>query len=201
MREVLATNKARRARLADVARDRLGYQEYLDLRDSVDRNISAAYARLQKKDVPKASKKKRPPVPPNGVGHGQGPGEGALPPCPAMLGLNVDDEHVLGVPETLEKLVRTRRQWVNTVGAVFEEKQREQPGRIWGFPESSLFKGIEDEVRAEVGSIRWGAGPPAAGGTASAAGGSTGSGSTSGSSTSGGVDKRTGPDQVKMELG
>ncbi|KAJ3509199.1 hypothetical protein NLJ89_g5350 [Agrocybe chaxingu] len=59
LRRVVAVNKARKARLVPVAKDRLGYQEYLELRDAIDKNITTLYAKLQKKDVPKLSKKKK----------------------------------------------------------------------------------------------------------------------------------------------
>jgi transcriptional adapter 3 len=59
LRKAVATNKARKARLVDIARDRLGYQEYLELRDSIDKNITNLYTKLQKKDTPKLSKKKK----------------------------------------------------------------------------------------------------------------------------------------------
>ncbi|KAF8643568.1 hypothetical protein AX16_008956 [Volvariella volvacea WC 439] len=59
LRIILATNKARKRRLAEIARDRLGYQEYLELRDSIDKNISTTYMKLQKKDAPKLARKKK----------------------------------------------------------------------------------------------------------------------------------------------
>ncbi|KAG6883619.1 hypothetical protein C0993_005128, partial [Termitomyces sp. T159_Od127] len=154
LRRVVATNKARRARLAGVARDRLGYQEYLELRDSLDRNIANLYAKLQRKDTPKVLKRKKQKGDAPGSGSGSGSASGdaggdatvAPGPCPAALGFHVDEEMRLRVNEQLAQLVDTRRQWVDTVGAVFEAKQREQPGRIWGFPEESVFRGIEEEV-------------------------------------------------------
>lgn len=51
------------------------------------------------------------------------------------------------MPEQLNQLVHTRRKWVDTVGGVFEEKQRENPGRIWGLPKTSVYEGIEEEVQ------------------------------------------------------
>ena len=167
------------------------------------------YAKLQKKDTPKASKKKKQRPGADGlVPNGAHADPGALPPCPAMLGLVADDEHVLAVAEPLEKLVRTRRQWVDQVGNVFDQKQQEEPGRIWGFPERSLFEGIEEEVRREVGSTRWGAVPSdtqSAGGSAagSSAGGQNGVQGklVTGSGPSGVADGWTQPAQVKMELG
>ncbi|KAF8061748.1 histone acetyltransferases subunit 3-domain-containing protein [Lyophyllum atratum] len=152
LRTVVATNKARRARLVSIARDRLGYQEYLDLRDSIDKNITNTYAKLQRKDVPKLSKKKKhtksDPSLDAANGVAASTGAGVLPgPCPAALGLQTDDEMQLRITDQLKQLVDTRRQWVDEVGRVFEEKQREQPGRVWGFPLESVYQGVDEEVR------------------------------------------------------
>jgi transcriptional adapter 3 len=155
-------NKARESRLAAIARDRLAYQEYLELRDSIDRNINTLYAKLQKKDAPKLSKKKKRPL--------QGAAAAAhaaataavaasqasvtnedaalnsLPPCPAALGLTPDKDNRLTVNEQLKQLVETRRQWVESVGTIFDEKERESPGKIYGLPQESIYKGVEEEV-------------------------------------------------------
>ncbi|KAG5639189.1 hypothetical protein H0H81_006093 [Sphagnurus paluster] len=147
LRTVVATNKARKERLATIARDRLGYQEYLELRDSIDKNITTLYTKLQRKDAPKIAKKKKAhhKADPAGDTNGVVPIPG---PCPAALGLHTDDDMQLHVNEQLKQLVETRRQWVDTVGAVFEEKQREHPGWIYGFPQESVYAGIDEEVRA-----------------------------------------------------
>ncbi|KNZ77876.1 Chromatin-remodeling complexes subunit ngg1 [Termitomyces sp. J132] len=175
LRRVVATNKARKERLVSIARDRLGYQEYIELRDSLDKNISNLYAKLQRKDAPKAIKKKKQK---SGDAHshnssssngGAGAGGGAdetngvsVPgPCPAALGFHTDDEMKLRVSEQLMQLVETRRQWVDTVGAVFEAKEREQPGRIWGFPRESVYVGIDEAVREEMGQMEAGEGASA----------------------------------------
>ncbi|TFK31973.1 histone acetyltransferases subunit 3-domain-containing protein [Crucibulum laeve] len=143
LRTVVATNKARKERLASIARDRLGYQEYLELRDSIDKNITTLYGKLQKKDTPKLNKKKKKPVPgPNAEGEA-GP---SMPPVPAAIGLNTDEENHLFVNDQLRMLVETRRQWVDTVGPIFEEKQEESPGRIWGLPKESVYQGVDEEV-------------------------------------------------------
>lgn len=165
LRRVVATNKARKARLATIARDRLGYQEYLEMRDAIDKNITTLYAKLQKKDAPKLTKKKRKPLQGAAAAahaaataaaakglHGSGGlGEDGvnpnlLPPCPAALGLSPDEDNRLCVNEQLKQLVETRRQWVDTIGTVFDEKERETPGRIYGLPKESVFAGVEEEV-------------------------------------------------------
>ena len=172
LRRVVALNKSRKARLVAVARDRLGYQEYLELRDTIDRNISNLYAKLQKKDAPKLGKKKKKPLQgaaaaahaaaTAAVAAAKGSGGGGsdestqnfLPPCPAAIGLTPDEDNHLMVNEQLKQLVETRRQWVDTVGSVFDEKERENPGRIYGLPEESIFAGIEEEVE-EVVRKQW----------------------------------------------
>lgn len=151
LRVTVATNKARKARLVNIVRDRLGYQEYADMRHALDRNIANLYNKLQKKDAPKVSKKKRAKSELAGA-NGDGKAPAVIPPSPAALGLGQDDRAVLNVPEQLMHLVKTRRQWVDQIGRVFEEKERERKGSIIGVPErdKSVFAGVVDEVRAEL---------------------------------------------------
>ena len=148
----MATNKARRARLVDIARDRLAYQEYLDLRDALDKNISNLYTKLQKKDGPKSHKKKKRPSEINGVSSLPN-GNGLPAPSPAALGLIQDDECHLTIPDQLKELVETRRQWVETVGSIFEQKEKDSPGRVYGLPKASVYQGVDDEVQQELGRL------------------------------------------------
>lgn len=150
LREVVATNKARKARLLAIAKDRLGYQEYVEARETLDKNILALYTKLQKKDGPKVSKKKKAKSETNGAA----PTPSGTPPIgawPSAAGLGPDDENTLRVPETLGQLVVTRRQWVDSVGGVFDTMEREQPGRIYGLPERSVYEGLDADVAALLG--------------------------------------------------
>jgi transcriptional adapter 3 len=152
LHRVLATNKARKQRLVAVARDRLAYQEYMEARDSLDKNITTVYTKLQKKDAPKnIKKKKKGAVSANDHAGSEPPQPSAPVPCPAALGLGPDPDNRLVIPDTLKDLVRTRKQWVQTVGGVFETKQNEAPGRIWGLPPKSSFEGIDEEVSIALG--------------------------------------------------
>ena len=165
LRRVLATNKARKQRLVESARDRLAYQEYMEARDSLDKNITTVYTKLQKKDAPKTIKKKKKGVVSANDHAGSEPPQPPAPiPCPAALGLGPDADNKLVVPDTLKDLVRTRKQWVQTVGGVFDAKQKENPGRIWGLPPKSVFEGVDEEVRIALGKDKgkWddGAGEP-----------------------------------------
>lgn len=176
LRRVVALNKARKARLIPIAKNRLSYQEYLEVRDSLDKNITNLYAKMQKKDAPKVNKKKKKPLQGaaaasaaaaaanNGGGSGGGYGNGgngggmnglndeiplhALPPCPAALGLTPDEDNRLTVHDQLTEMVRLRRQWVDEVGSVFDEMEMRTPGSAFGLPRESIYAGMEDEVQA-----------------------------------------------------
>jgi len=153
LRVVAATNKARRLRLAHIARSRLAYQEYLESRDCIDKNIVTMYTKLQKKDNPKVNKKKKKVVETNGTPNPVGPGNPLLPPCPAALGLGPDDENRLVIPDQLRELVNARRQWGELEERILATE--DHPGMMVGLPERSVFEGIDEMVgiqleRAEV---------------------------------------------------
>ena len=75
---------------------------------------------------------------------------------PSALGLGPDEDNQLVVAKELQAMMETRRQWTETVGAVFEEKEAEQPGRIYGLPERSIYEGIEEEVESAVANMNTG---------------------------------------------
>ncbi|KAH7890086.1 histone acetyltransferases subunit 3-domain-containing protein [Phlebopus sp. FC_14] len=152
LRTVVSMNKTRKERLAAIAKDRLGYQEYLDLRDSLDKSIVTTYSKLQKKDAPKLGKKKK--KAPEANGNPSNTSVDLPKPPPSALGLGPDDDLRLVVPDQLGQLVETRRQWVTTVGGVFDEKEREFPGRIWGLPKKSIYEGLEEAVKRDLARSR-----------------------------------------------
>nr|GAT56480.1 predicted protein [Mycena chlorophos] len=155
LRQVIARNKFRKKRLLEIAQHRIGYQEYLDNRDILDRNIQLAYTKAQKKNEPKPQKKPKKgsklgdasasgtPVP--GAGD---PAVPVVPPCPAALGLGPDEDNLLVVPEGLRNLVDTRRGFVDVVEASLRDAQAERPGLFYGLPEKSIYEGMEEEVNA-----------------------------------------------------
>jgi transcriptional adapter 3 len=150
LRKVVAGNKARKARLLAIAKDRLGYQEYVEAREALDKNILALYTKLQKKDGPKVSKKKKAKSDTNGGA----PAPPSTPPIgawPSATGLGPDDEHQLQVPDALTHLITTRRQWVDSVGGIFDTMEREQPGRIYGLPERSIYEGVDADTDKPLG--------------------------------------------------
>ncbi|KAG9318057.1 histone acetyltransferases subunit 3-domain-containing protein [Chiua virens] len=150
LRTVSTMNKTRKERLANIAKDRLGYQEYLELRDSLDKSIVSLYSKLQKKDAPKLGKKKKKGPEVGGSVNGVGTCVELPKPPPSALGLGPDDDLYLVVPDQLKQLVETRQQWVATVGGVFDEKERIFPGRIWGLPDRSIYEGLEEAVKRDA---------------------------------------------------
>jgi len=151
LRNVIATNKARKARLLAIAKDRLGYQEYVEAREALDKNILAMFTKLQKKDGPKVSKKKKAKSETNGASAPAPPSTPPIGAWPSAAGLGPDDEYMLQVPDVLSQLVTTRRQWVDSVGGVFKTMEQEQPGRIYGLPERSIYEGLDADVDALMG--------------------------------------------------
>lgn len=71
-------------------------------------------------------------------------------PHPAAVGLSPNDDYTLVPSPTLTQLITTRRQWVDQVGSVFQKRQAEDPGRIWGSPLKSVFEGIDEDVKEEL---------------------------------------------------
>ena len=158
LRSVIATNKARKARLLAIAKDRLGYQEYVEAREALDKNILALFTKLQKKDGPKVSKKKKAKSETNGTSVPAPPTTPPIGAWPSAAGLGPDDEYMLQVPDALSQLVATRRQWVDSVGGVFDTMEQEQPGRIYGLPERSIYEGLDADVDALMGRTECGDG-------------------------------------------
>jgi transcriptional adapter 3 len=70
---------------------------------------------------------------------------------PSAAGLGPDDENMLQIPDALAQLVVTRRQWVDNIGGVFDAMEQEQPGRIYGLPERSIYEGLDADVDTLMG--------------------------------------------------
>ena len=131
-------NHARKARLLEIATDRVAYQEYLDNKESIERNLCAAFAKLQKPRAPpppsshkkkKAQAKNDEPVGPQ--------------PHPAVSGLTLTTDGHLHVPQPVKKLVDVRTRWTEVVGRQLEAKERDAPGTYWGLPPSSVYAALQ----------------------------------------------------------
>ncbi|EJD48665.1 hypothetical protein AURDEDRAFT_183243 [Auricularia subglabra TFB-10046 SS5] len=137
LRDQMAINQARKARLLEIMQDRVAYQEFLDSKESIERNVLAAFAKLQKpakSATANTSKKKK--------SASAARDEGPLP-HPAVAGLGLTADGTLVVPDALKKLVDVRGDFVRAFGAALEQREREAPGSVYGLPTSSVYAGLD----------------------------------------------------------
>lgn len=140
LRDQMAINQARKARLLEIAQDRVAYQEFLDSKESIERTVLALFAKLQKpprKDAPAggSNKKKK-------QSSAQKAEDGPLP-HPAVAGLALAPDGHLLVPQQLKTCVDVRNEFVRAFGAALDQREREAPGSVYGLPRSSVFAGLD----------------------------------------------------------
>lgn len=140
----MAINQARKARLLEIAQDRVAYQEFLDSKESIERNILGSFAKLQKpgkKDGSggggggSSSKKKKSSAQAKAD-------EGPLP-HPAVAGLSLALDGHLHVPGHLKTFVDVRNDFVRAFGAALDQREREVPGSVYGLPPASVYAGLD----------------------------------------------------------
>jgi transcriptional adapter 3 len=126
----VGVNDARKTRLAQVAKDRLAYAEYLTVLEGLEKSIETEWAKRVKKHglTPKKNSS----------------GQTSRPP----------------VSENLKKLVATRQRWIDTVGQVMREKKGDcyglpmksiYEGISAGEDEEKDERSVEDAVQVESG--------------------------------------------------
>jgi transcriptional adapter 3 len=124
LREQAALNGARKARIADILKEQLAYQEYATILDDLDKQVEQAYSKRTRNM--KATKKKK--VVPNGVGVAQAR---------------------VGIGEAARTLMERRKKWMTSIGPVFEEGLTRLPkGSIFGGLEELVEKekeGVAEE--------------------------------------------------------
>lgn len=140
LRDQMAINQARKARLLEIAQDRVAYQEFVDSKESIERNILAAFAKLQKpakKDASSSVNKKK-----KHSSSATKVDEGPLP-HPAVAGLPLTTDGQLVVPQQLKTYVDVRNDFVRAFGAALDQREREVPGSVYGLPRSSVYAGLD----------------------------------------------------------
>ena len=108
-------NEERKARLASIARQRLAYNDYQSALEGIEKSIEASWSKRVKK---------------HGVLPKKATGSGAPPQRPP-------------VPENLKRLVVVRKEWLDTVGRLMQERSK---GEVVGMPTESIFEGIGEET-------------------------------------------------------
>ncbi|ODN79641.1 hypothetical protein L202_03583 [Cryptococcus amylolentus CBS 6039] len=123
-------NDARKARLVELSKQRLAYTEYRAALDGIEKSIEEAWAKRIKKYGLSPKKHPHPPTVEGSYGtiigeHGE------------VVHLNASGRPP--VPDSLKRLVETRKGWIGSVGQVIKERPR---GELVGIPGSSVFEGV-----------------------------------------------------------
>ncbi|KAK5080564.1 Transcriptional regulator [Lithohypha guttulata] len=116
LRRVMVINGARKARLLDLARERLAYQEYRTIHDDLDSQVQQAYLK-RTRTLGKTKK--------------GGPG-GNKP--KAGLAMNFSINRARDIGDNARMLMDRRKRWQNCIGPVFKDMKHGIPGAdetIW----------------------------------------------------------------------
>lgn len=118
-----AVNEARRARLAELVRERMAWQEYESLKDGLDRAVEQGWIRRQRSEVRKkaASRKK---------------GDEAKD-------KEKEEAPRVPLPEPLVAALDKRQRFIDTVGSIFEGPDRGR-GYYRRIPDSSIYADVVD---------------------------------------------------------
>ena len=122
LREQMAINEARKAKLMAITRDRLARQEYESLRDALEKQIETGYLRRQRHQVNKQQ---------TAVKNKPAPG---APPAPAAAPAANGTKSA--VPEALVAVLDKRRRLIESVRPLFEGPDR---SRFYGIPAESIY--------------------------------------------------------------
>jgi transcriptional adapter 3 len=137
LREQVLINGARKARLAELVKERMAYQEYQTILEDLDSQVQAAYLKRTRTMGKHKNKKQRPGVAgAGGAGAGStGPGAGMARP---------------GIGDLTKTLMERRRRWIDNIGTVFDGENLNRVPRSTD-PDSSIFKPAEmaDLLRKE----------------------------------------------------
>lgn len=119
LKEQSIINGARKARVAELAKERLAYQEYTTILDDLDNQVQQAYLKRTRT----MSKGKKQQKRPGGAGGGSHYVGGA-----ASSGVSRP-----GIGDAAKTLMERRKKWIDSVGPVFDEGLTE-------IPKESIFR-------------------------------------------------------------
>lgn len=136
LREQALVNGARKARLTELVKERMAYQEYQTILEDLDSQVQAAYLK-RTRTMGKKPKKARPgqavPLSGGGGGGGGGSGSGAA----GVVGMARP-----GIGDLTRTLMERRRRWIESIGTVFDDEGIAKVPRA-SDPGSSIFKPAE----------------------------------------------------------
>lgn len=126
LRRVMIVNGARKARLLDLAKERLAYQEYSTIHDDLDSQVQQAYLK-RTRTLGKTKK-----------------GPGGNKPKPGLasaIGFGLSRARDIG--DNARMLMDRRKRWQNCIGPVFKDMKHGIPGKDETIWESKLMEGYE----------------------------------------------------------
>ncbi|KAI1498187.1 histone acetyltransferase subunit 3 [Biscogniauxia marginata] len=123
LREQMLINGARKARLTELVKERMAYQEYQTILEDLDSQVQGAYLK-RTRTMGKSKKSKRP----------GGAGGGSHPSGNAAAGMARP-----GIGDVTKTLMERRRRWIDNIGTVFDDESLGKVPRISN-PGSTIFK-------------------------------------------------------------
>ena len=137
LRRVMVVNSARRARLLDLAKERLAYQEYSTIHEDLDSQVQQAYLK-RTRTLGKTKK---------GPG-GNKPRPGSHVATAVGLGLN----RARDIGDSARMLMDRRKRWENCIGPVFKDMKRGIPPKestLWDSKVMEAYEKAELEAMEE----------------------------------------------------
>ncbi|KAI1079071.1 histone acetyltransferase subunit 3 [Whalleya microplaca] len=123
LREQMLINGAKKARLTELVKERMAYQEYQTILEDLDSQVQGAYLK-RTRTMGKSKKAKRP----GGAGGGSHPAGGAA------AGMARP-----GIGDVTKTLMERRRRWIDNIGTVFDDENLGKVPRASN-PDSTIFK-------------------------------------------------------------
>ncbi|EEH11344.1 ada histone acetyltransferase complex component [Histoplasma capsulatum G186AR] len=137
LKKQMIANGARKARLLEIARERLAYQEYSTIHDDLDSQVQQAYLK-RTRTLGKSKKGSQAKHKPGGAGGG------SHPVAPNASGAGVSRP---GIGDVARTLMDRRKRWSDCIGPVFKDCKTTVPGK-----DESIFDPavMEEYEKAEL---------------------------------------------------
>ncbi|KAH6650988.1 histone acetyltransferases subunit 3-domain-containing protein [Chaetomium tenue] len=128
LREQVLVNGARKARLTDLVKERMAFQEYQTILEDLDSQVQAAYLK-RTRTMGKKPKKARP---------GQSAAAAAAA-AAASTGAGGAGMARPGIGDLTRTVMERRRRWIDNIGTVFDDEGLARVPRVRD-PDSTIFK-------------------------------------------------------------
>ncbi|KAL1954607.1 hypothetical protein VTO42DRAFT_902 [Malbranchea cinnamomea] len=117
LKKQMIINGARKARLLEIARERLAYQEYMTIHDDLDSQVQQAYLK-RTRTLGKSKKGSQTKYRPGGAGGG------SHPVSSSTIGVSRP-----GIGDLARTLMDRRKRWAECIGPVFKDCKTTVPGK------------------------------------------------------------------------